>query len=695
MTTDDKVKLDSNDDDEIVKVALERFKLADEAESENKRDGVDDLNFLSGDQWPDEIKQDRNQQRRPCLVINRLPQQLRQVTNDQRQNRSSIKVTPVDEHADIETAKVFQGLIRHIEYNSNADVAYNRSFEASAGKGLGYYRVITDYCDPNSFDQEILIKSVRNSFSVLLDPNSQEPDGSDANWGFVFQDMSKEDFKAQFPDAKLSSEGDWSAYGSVSSNWIRESTVRVGEYFYKTFKKVDLVLLSNGQSVDKSEIPKELPQGLTIIKERKTTLPAIKWCKLNGLEILDKTDWLGAWIPIIPVIGDELDIDGKRVLSGIIRAAKDPQRALNFWKSAEAEIIALAPKAPFIGVEGQFEGHEHEWQTANTKNHAYLEYKASSISGQPVGPPTRNMYEAPVQAITQAGMQASEDIKATTGIYDSALGNQSNENSGIAIQKRNNQSQTSNFHLIDNLNISKRHLGRILVDLIPKVYDAPRTIRILGEDDSAEMVAINQIFPEDAKQKTHMLSAGKYDVSIGTGPDFATKREEAAQMMLEFVKVVPNAGATIGDLIAGNMDWNGAEEISERLRKTLPPGIADDKNSDKKPIPPEVQAQLQQAQQMVQQLTEHLNQKTKLVEEKTLELESRERIEMAKLESQASIELARLQAKDAHAILDHQINEINRRLDLLNMNQPIENETGSQGPSQATQPQQQPQPMGV
>ncbi|MEQ1666398.1 MAG: portal protein, partial [Bdellovibrionales bacterium] len=405
----------------------------------------------------------------------------------------------------------------------------------------------------------------------------------------------------------MASMTDWKSVGDKQPGWVTEDSVRIAEYFYKTHEEVTLCLLNTKEVIEKSKLPEILPDGIQVVSERQTVLPAIKWCKINAVEVLEQTDWPGLWIPIIPVLGDELDVDGKKILEGVIRHAKDPQRMYNYWASSETETIALAPRAPFIGVEGQFEGFEEQWRTANVKNHSYLQYKAKTIGGVLAGPPTRQVYEPPVQAITQARMQSSEDLKATTGIYDASLGNRSNENSGIAIQRRNSQAQTNNFHFIDNLSRALRHSGRILLDLIPKVYDTARVVRTLGEDEKIDMVLVNQIFEKNGESVQYNLGTGKYDVTISTGPAFATKRQEAAQDMLEFTKAVPNAAPIISDLIARNMDWPGAEQIADRLKKTLPPGVAEKDENEKQQLPPEAQQQMQQMDQMIQQLTTELN----------------------------------------------------------------------------------------
>ena len=448
----------------------------------------------------------------------------------------------------------------------------------------------------------------------------------------------------------------------------------VGYLFYKDYKSVDLVLLSNGEVIEKSKLPEVLPLNINIVKERSSIIPVIKWCKINGMEIIEQTDWPGRWIPIIPVYGDELDINGERILEGVVRHAKDSQRMYNYWASTETETISLAPKAPWIAAEGQIpKEYEAQWKSANRKNHAYLTYKPTSLAGQPVGAPQRNIFEPPVQAITNARMQAADDLKSTTGIYDSALGAQSREVSGIAIRGRQAQSQTSNFHFIDNLTRSLRHAGRIIIDLIPKVYDTARVSRVIGEEGEQEIVKINQIFESNGQEKLINFSIGKYDVAVETGPSFATKRQEALASMLDLTRAYPQIAQAAGDLMVKNMDWPGATEISERLKKMLPPGIAED-SKDKKTVPPEIQNQISQMNQMIEQLTSKLNESNEKIQNKTLELESKERIEFAKIEADIKKEMAKLQGQAAILTFKEELASISNRLNLIGIHEPIENE---------------------
>ncbi len=673
--TSDDAKPD-NSDEGILALAKERFNLCVENESDLRKLGKEDAEFSIGDQWPEELKKAYQAKGKPLLTINKITTSIHQLTNDQRQNRQAIKVSPVDDKADIDTAKVIQGVIRHIEYNSNADVAYDRSFDGAVRRSYGFMRVVTDYCDDRSFNQEIMVRSVLNPDTCYLGPH-QEPDGSDANYGFAFEELSKADFKAQYPDSTLDKMDDWSAPGGEAGDWITKDGCRIADYYFKTFKRLTIVQLSDGSVVEKPKSGQILQPGVTVLpnKERDVIEPAIKHYKINGVEVLEKTDWAGKWIPIVPVYGEEVSIGGKITRESLVRNAKDPQRMYNYFASAETEAVALAPKAPFVMAEGQDEGHEQMWATANTENYSTLIYKPTSLNGVPMPPPQRNVVEPAVQAITQGRMLASDDIKATTGLFDAALGNQSNENSGIAIQRRANQSQTGNFHFLDNLSRSRRHLGRIIIDLIPHIYDTPQMLRTIGEDGTPKMVAVNQQ-AQNPNDKSHYLNVGKYDVTVSTGASYQTKRQEAVESMIELTKVAPQVGQIAADLMIRNMDIPYAEEIADRIKKTLPPGIAKPEEGEQAPLPPEVQQQMQQMQQHIQQsdhaLHDAMNQMDEFkatIDQKRQELESKERIELMKIQATAAVELAKLGNVAAIAGLKHDAARIEAQLDRDHMAQ--------------------------
>lgn len=613
-------------------LAFKRFDSSKEAFTEDRNMRVSDLKFRSGDQWPDNIVQDRANDERPALTINQLPHFIRLVTNEMRQNRPAITIDPTNDEATQETAKILQGMCRHIEFDSNADFAYDTAGDAQVTHGLGWFRVITQYEDPMSFDQILKIKRIRNSFSVYNDPTTQEPDGSDSKWCFIAEDMTQDEYKAAYPDSLLAKNAQWQGLGNPMPGWITAEGCRVVEYFYIENRKAKIWLLDDRTVVEDSELEygedkKPVPPtGRALMGSRDTMIPTVKWCKMNGIEVLEETDWLGKWIPVVPVIGDELDIDGKVTYEGVVRHAKDPQRMYNYWASAETETIALAPKAPFIGMEGQFEGHEDKWRQANKRNMPYLEYKNVSINGKDAPPPQRNVAEPPVRAITQAREMAGNDIKATTGTFDPALGLGGNETSGRAIIARQSAHGTTNFHYGDNMARSIRHLGRICIDLIPKIYDAKRVTRIVNPDGTSELVTINgEFMDKGGVSRIYDVRKGKYDVVSQSGPSYATKRQETVATMMQLAMAWPQIVQIAGDLMVKSMDWEGANEIAERLKKMLPPQLQD--TSD---VPPAVQQQIQQLRGMVQQLTSALHATTQKLETKVMDIQSKERIALNK-----------------------------------------------------------------
>lgn len=651
-------------EEDFIAVARERFELAMEAEAQSRMEELDDLKFMVGDQWPLNVKAERLRDSRPCLTVNQIPQFVRQITNDQRQNRPAVKVNPVDDTADIDTAKVLQGLIRHIEYVSNADIATDTAFEASVKGGLGYFGLTTDYSDSTSFQQEIKFRQFKDRFSVFTDPYWQMPDGSDMQWAFIVSDPSKDEFIAEYPNAELSEMSDWEAMGVTSPEWFTKNTCRVAEYYYKTFEEVDLCLLSDGKELEKKDVellPDGLPSDIRVVSERKGNKIKVKWAKINGLEILDETDIFGEFIPVIPVIGEEQIVESRKIYAGIIRNLKDPQRMYNYFASAETEAIALAPKAPFIGAVGQFEGNEEKWQQANTKNQPYLEYKPKSIDGTVCPPPQRNVTEPAVMAITQAMQLRAQEMKSTTGIYDPMLGKQNNELSGIAIQRRITQSGTATFHFQDNLSRSIRHAGRIILDWIPRVYNVAQAVRIIGEDGQVSFAQVNQVFHEKGEDKSHFLDHGRYDCTISTGPSYQTKRQEAVATMLEMTRAVPQSMQFALDLLVRNMDWAGSQDVADRLKKMLPPQLVDEKDQQ---VPPQIQAQMQHMGQMVQTLTQQNSELMEAIRSKTVEMASKERISKSEQETQLKIEWMKQHANDSRMQFEQEMDLLHKSMEL-------------------------------
>ena len=615
----------ASDQKDMLATMRDRMTIAISAYSDSRADELDDLKFMAGNpdnqyQWPADVLNTRGAiqgqtiNARPCLTINKLPQHVRQVTNEQRQNRPTGKVIPADDNADVEVAEIFNGVVRHIEYLSDADVAYDTACDNQVTFGEGYIRILTEYAREDSFDQDIRIGRVRNSFSVYMDPMIQDPCGSDARWCFITQDMTKDEYERMFPDADPISTLSSGGVGDATfGQWVSQESIRVAEYFYCDYKKATLNLYPGNISAMKGT-----PQDAAMmqmfgqpIKTREVDQKKVKWVKTNGYEVLEEQDWAGKYIPVVRVVGNEFEIDGQIQVSGLVRNAKDAQRMYNYWVSQEAEMLALAPKAPFIGYGGQFEGYENQWKTANTTNWPYLEVNpdVTDGAGSPVPLPQRAAPPMVQQGIIHAKMGASDDIKATTGQYDSSLGAQSNERSGRAILARERQGDTGTYHYVDNLSRAVRYVTRQLVDLIPKIYDTERVARIVGLDGEVSMVKMNPQQPEPVKEikdesgflieKIYNPTIGLYDVCVTTGPGYMTKRQEALDAMSMLLQSNPDLWKVAGDLFIKNMDWPGAQEMAARFARIIDPKVMEGDDQS-----PEMQA----AKQQLDVLTKELNQ---------------------------------------------------------------------------------------
>ena len=631
-------------DSDILTVARARLDLAVSALSESREDEIDDLRFYAGSpdnqwQWPADVLATRGAVQgqtinaRPCLTINKLPQHVRQVTNDQRQNRPGAKVIPVDDKADVQVAEIFNGMIRHIEYISDADVAYDTACENQVSYGEGYIRLLTEYCDENTFDQDIKIGRVRNSFSVYMDPTIQDPTGADAKWCFVTEDITKAEYERMYPDAAPITTLQSLGVGDQSiSNWLNEDTIRIADYYYIDYDRTTLNLYpGNATAFEGSPEDKELRAVYGKPKRsREADRPRVRYCKINGYEILEQREWAGKWIPVIRIVGNEFEVDGRLYVSGLVRNAKDAQRMYNYWVSQEAEMLALAPKAPFIGYGGQFEGYEDKWKTANTNNWPYLEVNPDVTDGQGAVLPLPQRAQPPMASsgLLQAKSGASEDIKSTTGQYNASLGMGSNERSGKAILARVREGDVGTYHYGDNLARGVRHVARQLVDLIPKIYDTQRIARIIGEDGETKMVKINPDQPQPVNkimdeqgvvvEKIYNPSVGKYDVVATTGPGYATKRQEALEGMAQLLQGNPDLWKVAGDLFVKNMDWPGAQEMSKRFAKVIDPKLLSD--SDENPA-------LQAAQQQIEAMGQEMEQMHQMIQNvgKSIEVQEQRR----------------------------------------------------------------------
>lgn len=574
-----------SDTEQIVKDARDRLQQSWDHDQENREEAAIDLAFLAGDQWPEAVRRDREAQRRPMLTINRLPQFLRQVTNDIRQADMAIKVAPVDDSSDPKLAKIYNGLLRQIQYQSSASHVFATAAEHQAGCGIGWFRVTSQYADDTAFDQELRLETIPHPMSVYCDPAAIKPDRSDAMWTIVTEMIPTATFKIRYPKAAQHDLDRPSDNGSSRLYWTSADAIRVAEYWVKEPYEKTLGLTEDGQTIDLTGIkPAERAFLPPIVKERVQTSYKVRMYLVGGNEVLEGPfEWPGKYIPIVPVIGGEVPLDQKTYRYGLIRYARDPQQLYNYYRTATAEMIALAPKSPYLVTTAMLsdENIKRIWDSANTVNRPYLPYVPDPTA--PHGPKREHPPEMP-SALMQEAQIAADDMKATTGIFDAGLGAKSNETSGRAIMARQREGDVGTYHFADNLNYALQHAGRILIDLIPKIYDNQRVIRLMGDDDAEDFVQINQeiMGVDGVPHIINDLSQARFDVRVTIGPSYSTKRMETADAMLQFAQAVPQVGQVAPDLIAKALDFPGAEEVAKRLRNTLSPDILadpDDPNS--------------------------------------------------------------------------------------------------------------------
>ncbi len=636
-------------DEEKLRRIREYFMLAEEAEAEQRAERLDDLKFvrLGGEhQWPDYARKARNQpgQERPMLTINRLKQFRTSVINQIKLNTPSIKCHPVDDQGDKAVAEILQGVIRNIQRSSNGDSAVDKACEFAVDTGLGYFALQPRYVSDDAWEQELAFRLLPDPFKVYFDPHSVQVDGSDARWAIIAEDVPRSQFERDYPDVDVKG---WLEAGIGDTNrWADKDNVRLAEFFELVEKPAELALLADGRTqwVDVLS-PEEMP---LVERVRASKRVSCAWTKVGGYSILESTEFPIPWVPIIPIYGEEFWVDGRRNVQGLVRSGKDSQRLYNFWQSSKAEHIALQTKAPWIGAEGSFEGHEKSWAAANNSNVPFLEYRPVEIHGAILPPPTRQPFPGIPTGIAEAERQAAEDMKASLGMYDPAVGGaDSASQSGRAIRSLQAQSAQGTSHFADNTAKSMAHAGRILVSWIPSIYDTARVMRIVGDDGDSDHVRHDPGLPVPMQKtidprtgqvtKIYNLSLGRYDVYCSSGPSYQSRREEAADFWQEMVRAMPALLQVAGDIIFRNVDAPGSEQVADRMKAMLPPQIQQAEGQDEAVTPQMLaaQQQLQQAQQMIQQLDQAIQGMSK-------DLESKQAEDQAKL---AELEIKRFDAE--------------------------------------------------
>jgi hypothetical protein len=623
--------------DSRIQQAMDYLRQVNDIDSNNRAEALDDVRFSAGDQWPVDVQNSRILEARPCLTINKVDAYCRQIVNQIREQRPRIKAHGMNTQSNEKQAQIITGICRHIELQSDADQAYLNAVDYAVRMGWGYIRVHTDYVKDDSFDQEIYIKPIENPFTVYFDPNSIMADGSDAERCLITTLIPKKTFSAQYPDAEIDSGFVSRGTGDVIGDWIQKEEIRIAEFWYTERETVVLIQLSDGSSIYEDELDKELmaEMGVEIINRRNSVRKKVKWCKVTAMQVLEEGEWAGKYIPIIPVYGQSTIVQGKHKRFGLVRMAKDPQRMYNYWSTALTETVALAPKAKWLLAEGQDEGHETEWAQANIKAMPVLRYKQTDIDGRQAPPPVRQSPEQPPTGAMAAMQSMNLDLQAVIGIYDPNQLPQGIQ-SGKAIQGQQMQADMTNMHYYDNLTRSIRQVGRIILDLIPKIYDTERAMRIIGDDGKPEIMTINERKMDEQGIERILVdvTVGEFDVVMDTGPGYNSKRQEAVDAMMALFQAEPALVQVAGDLLVRNMDFPGADIIADRLAINNPLAQIDDMSD----IPPAIQMKLKQGDATIQQLQQQLQQMQMMIKQ-------RQDIEGVKQEAETKRELMRQTTK--------------------------------------------------
>lgn len=707
-TDDNQLRHEKGEDrDAFLRVAHARWKASHDAEAGLRKRMLDDKKFYAGEHWDEGEAEERKALKLPALTIDRLGAPKRQITNALAQGRPSIQVNPVED-SDVEKAQALQGVIRNIERASQADVVYATAADDAVIMGRGFWRVSPEYCDetnvdPNDpaslFRQDLKLKRIRNAFSVYPDPACQELDYRDANYYLITDDIPLWRYPLEYPDSELAASlNDFQGVGDPVKDWVTNRTVRVAEYYYvesTTYEqwliRVPLAPVARPDGSPDPTSPKfedriipggtELAEGIQKLATRTLTRRQVKWALINAIEVLDgnkaKTagrDMPGRWIPIVPMLGEEIDIEGKVDLRGMVRTAKDPSRVFDYGASMVVEQLQTATRAPWIVAEGQVDEHP-EWKDANRKRYPYLEYKPTSHNGQLVGPPIRNSVAPDLSASIGVVQLADDHIKGSTGFFDPSLGKAGGDESGKAILARQRQGELGSSHFAVGQIRAIRFTGELLVDLIPAYYDAPRVERILGPDNVEETVMLHAGQPPAAtpealeilrKRKGYLgiydVSTGRYDITCSVAPSTETQRQENVETMLAGIQADPSLLYVIGDILYESMDTPVAKKLAARIKKVLRPEVREQEEGGE-PDVAAVMQQLQASQQELQQMAQAFQQAQEMLrtdaqklaaqsQQKQIEAESRVAIERMQIESaeriaalHAQTELAKVQAQ--------------------------------------------------
>lgn len=578
----------------------------------NRYEAIDDLRFAAGEQWDPIVLQQRKGL--PCLVINTIPQFTAQLVGDWRESRKGIQVVPSNDD-DVDVAAVREDLVRNIQMQSRASRVFDQAFESMVTCGDGAFKISVEYSKDDVFDQDIFIRPIEDVLAVVWDKFSVDPTGRDAQHCFVDDRISREEFQRKWPDAKGSStlfENDKTDRTNLVG-WVDNESYRVTEYWRMVERQKLLALFNNGRMYELDETNSEqiLAENGDPIKTR------IVWCRYaqmhycTGVEILaGPYEYRLNRLPIIRMSGRVTNIAGRRVRYGLVRFMKDSARLKNFWRSVAAEQLGYAPKAQWIATQSAVEGRQEAFRSAHLTRDPLLIVNDEAVIGQNI---QRIEPPAPQSAIFTEVQMNTQDMKDVTGIHDASLGIRSNETSGRAIMTRQREGDIASKTYYDNADHAVLEAGDVINQLIPVIYDGTRVVRLIGQDESVKFKRVND--PMDPKSVD--LGVGLYDVALTTGSSYTTRRVEAAQAMMDAIQVWPQLMQVAGDLVAKAQDWPGAQELADRLKKTIPPQFLDDEDKEGggAGVTPE------QLHEMQQQLMQLMMENQQLKTDKTIEIE--------------------------------------------------------------------------
>jgi hypothetical protein len=583
---------------------LDDFKLSSEAEADNRTRALFILDFTrpGAKQFnPQEITARGS---RPSYSFNQLPKFGRQVINDQWQNVPQIKYIPKTD-ADVEKAEILEDMVREVQSQGCAQTAYKMAIASQVNMGWGYFAFATDYDNDESNDQNIYIREIPNTFQVYDDPACRKQDRSDRRFLIEVEDLPLTEFNRR--ENREYARDELQSVGSEYPSWatMGENLVRVGHYWRMEYDK-ETVWFNKETGEKVTEKPKDVQN----YNERVIKKPRVMYYKCTAKEKLEGRKWQGSHIPYCFVEGNKTVVNGKTYLTGIYEDMISTQVLFNYATNTAIELAESAPISPFIVPLRGVKQLEKYYDTVNRKNYAYLPYNDIDENGLPIAPPQRLQNGADLSSAVALIQMAEQNFYGTSGIYPASLGQQSNEKSGKAILARQREGDVSTSNYADTFRRALLYGGIIFQDLSKKIYDSTREIQVMSEDKKTRVVKINQKYkdPKTGKVIEYDMTKGEMGVAITTGPSFTTKREEARESQLALFQAAPQAMLPALPMIIRSQDWPNSDKTADAVERGLPPELRDPESQKEQMqgVPPAVQAQLQQAQQIIQQIGQAL-----------------------------------------------------------------------------------------